>query len=228
LVSYERAWYRQVTPDVLNALDLHWRLSNSQVFAELLTFDELYAAAVAVPQLGPSARALAPVHALILACTHRAGHFEGGRERGLLGRGDRLIWLYDVHLLIEHLSESEIEEFVRLAHATGVCAVCLDALAQCQVCFGTHVPDRIVAEFSAAGPELTALLLEGSWSARTRAEFAALPSWGVRAKLLREMVLPPGDYMLNKYQVQSRWWLPALYLRRGIEGLAKIKARIAH
>src|SRR4029078_6314769 len=71
-------------------IDLHWKISNRPVVADLLTFEELQAQSVPVPALGPRARRLGDVHALILACVHMAAH-----HRNL----EHLLWCYDLHLL---------------------------------------------------------------------------------------------------------------------------------
>jgi hypothetical protein len=52
-------------------------------------------------------------------------------------------------------------------------------------------------------------------------EFRALPRWRDRITLLGEHLFPPSDYMLEKYAVTCRAWLPWLYLQRGIHGAWK-------
>src|SRR5438552_4169732 len=54
--------------------DIHWKIADPQVFADLLSYDELASEAVPLPQLGPSARTIADVYALLVACTHRVAH----------------------------------------------------------------------------------------------------------------------------------------------------------
>jgi len=44
-------------------------------------------------------------------------------------------------------------------------------------------------------------------------------------KLLREHLLPPASYVLQKYETQNRAALPALYLRRAIAGSARLLFR---
>ena len=39
--------------------------------------------------------------------------------------------------------------------------------------------------------------------------------------MLSEHLFPPSEYMLKKYAVTSRAWLPKLYLQRGIQGAWK-------
>ncbi len=87
------------------------------MLAAALDYGELAARAVPLPALGRNAHAIAPVHALLLACIHRAGHANAPYHvDGIASpEGDRLIWLYDIHLLVGGMSAGELDEFVALA-----------------------------------------------------------------------------------------------------------------
>jgi len=69
----------------------------------------------------PDALAVSPVHALLLACMHRGTHrhnpyyVSGEPHTG----GDRLIWLYDLHLLAESFGEHDWQSFIARADAKG-------------------------------------------------------------------------------------------------------------
>lgn len=119
---------------VAHAFDFHWKISTQSVFADLLTYDELAADAVPVPALGPHARAAGPVHALLLACLHPVMH-----HRNV----ERLIWVYDIHLLASRLSAAELERFADLAVAKRVGAICAHELAIARARFWTSIPDHL-------------------------------------------------------------------------------------
>ncbi|MCA1651536.1 MAG: nucleotidyltransferase family protein, partial [Acidobacteria bacterium] len=107
LVSYQYTWSRLDRHGMTHAIDLHWRVSNNQMFAEALSYDELARGSVAVPQLG--GRALGPVHALLLACMHRVVHITAPYfADDSIHYGDRLIWLYDIHLLVSQMPPHEL------------------------------------------------------------------------------------------------------------------------
>lgn len=109
--------------------DVHWKIANPQRFADAVQFDELADLAVPLPVLGPGARGLGPTHALWLACVHRVAHHY---DR------DRLLWLYDVHLLVQALVSDAggLERFIALAERTGVRRICLRALVLARTRFG--------------------------------------------------------------------------------------------
>ncbi len=112
------------------SLDVHWRLNNSQVLAKVLAYPELAARSTPLPALGASARALAPVDALLLACIHRAGHAgETAHVGDIVRHGER-----SPDLALRHppacgrMSGAELDAFAELAAARQVRAICLDAL----------------------------------------------------------------------------------------------------
>ncbi len=104
---------RHDPPAITHNLDVHWRINNSQILAKLLTFDELAARPRRSPRSARTRARLCPVHALLLACciardTQRAVLSD---DRAYLG-GDRLIWLYDFHLLVDPMSDDDLADFV--------------------------------------------------------------------------------------------------------------------
>ncbi|HAK54405.1 MAG: nucleotidyltransferase family protein [Vicinamibacterales bacterium] len=218
LVSYEFTMKKTDRWGVEHLVDVHWRVNNRQAFAWTLSHDELAAAAVNVAVLG--ARVLAPAHALLLACMHRVTHFgapffDGGRPRF----GDRLIWLYDIHLLASAMPRTESTEFARLAVDRGMAGVCLDGLSRAADVFATELPADLVAGLIAASKtEGGASLLAHGQLAAMAHDLRTLPRWRDRLRLVLEHLLPPADYMRRKYPAHGRAWLPWLYLRRAAVG----------
>jgi hypothetical protein len=227
LISYEANWSRDTAAGITHNLDVHWRINNSQILAKLLTYDELAARAASVPALGPHARALCPVHALLLACMHRAGHanapyYSDGRAH--LG-GDRLIWLWDIHLLVTRMSDDELAEFVALATAKRLKAICLDALDACIERFATPVAPSVLAGLAHVGrTEPSARYLSGGRTRQMIGDFLALDGAVQRARWLKELAFPPAEYMRGKYPDAATHWLPVLYARRGLHGLWRLAA----
>lgn len=222
LVSYEFAMTRVDRSGVTHVVDVHWRVSNRQVFADALSYDECMAGSEAVPQLG--ARALGPTHALLLACMHRVTHVTVAYDFGGVPHlGDRLIWLYDIHLLATRLGPAALQKFAELAESRRVRRLCLDGLALTQRHFGTSLPQDVMDTLAAPGPrELSAQYLEIGRMHCLVKDIQSLPNWRDRLRLSKEHVFPPADYMLEKYRVSRRAWLPALYLHRGVRGLWRL------
>jgi hypothetical protein len=204
---------------VEHAFDFHWKISTQSVFAELLTYDELAADAVPIPALGPHARAAGPVHALLLACVHPVMH-----HRNV----ERLIWVYDIHLLASRLSAAERERFADLAVAKRVSAICAHQLAIARARFGTSIPDDLPARLASVPQhEVSAVYLRYGrrWHHEFISSLGGLPHWKARLRLLREVLLPSPQYMLDSYGVRSPLGfvlLPALYVHRNMYGIWKV------
>ena len=213
LVSYQAAFVKYRQGLRLHVVDVHWRIANPQVFAGVLSFEELTRDAVSVPLLGPFARGLSAPHALLLACVHRvAHHFDS----------NRLIWLYDIHLLASALTAAEWESFLSLIEQRRVTAVCRRSLDRATQRFQTSIPP-----VAASDPRLRAPLAAEASAAYTRprrvvrdvaSDLQALSSWRDRLRLVREHLFPPRQYMREVYSMSKRAPLPWLYASRAVRG----------
>jgi hypothetical protein len=221
LITCETAFDKRDPTGVDHQLDVHWRISSAHLFGRLIGFAAASDSAVAIPVLHKRARGLCPVHALSLACLHRAVslHSKYYVDGELYYGADRLIWLYDVHLLVDRMTPEEIGAFTELCRSVGVCAVCRDALERARACFGTPLPEGLLQGLvQPAGKELSAGYLGASRLRALLIDLRALPRWRDRAGLLREYALPPRDYLRGRYAAPAGTKLPALYLRYWFDG----------
>lgn len=196
--------------------DVHIELSSyKHRFSSEMQFEKLWASSIPI---GPqSIRSISRHDALLLACFHRAVHFSH--------TGERLIWLHDVHLLIQSMESSEIETVISSARRFHVLSLVQDALRQSRYWFGTEVS---LANFerglSNEDMELSEVLLcDGKKKGirlKTVHEVSHLGSWRDKFRYLGYRVFPPVDYMLDLYDTNRKWTLPFLYLRRCLKGLS--------
>lgn len=228
-ISYQASytWTGDTSGD--HSLDVHWRINNSEVLSRLFTYDELRARALPLTGLSPQALAACPVDALLIACMHRATHrqnpyyVDGVAYYG----GDRLIWFYDIHLLLAAMSADEQLEFVRLAKVKGLSAVCLDAIECAQTYFFSQVAPTILAALRAsAANETPARYLDGGPLRQKWMDFWALRDTGERLTYIKELLLPSEAYMRLKYVDSGQSSLAALYARRTLGGLKKTAMRV--
>ncbi len=210
-VSYARVDRYGLT----HTFDVHWRISIPPVFANRLSLEELTETAVPLPALGPTVRTVDPVHALAIACIHRVAHHHGH---------ERLIWLYDIHLLAGALRATEVERFLRIARDRSISAVCEQGLTNACERFGTALPEGLMEglhqHVARRGQDPTAVYLRSHLRKVDvlLSDLRALPTWRPRLTLLREHVFPPADFMRQSYRRSPRAFLPALYAWRFIEG----------
>lgn len=199
-------------------LDIHWKVLNPVMLADVLEWDELSARAEAVPALGPHARTACPAHALLLACVHRVAHHAHDHT-------DRLIWLYDIHVLVQGMDPPAFEEFAKLAAGRRVRTLCLAGIEAAHEWFSTNLfadISRRILQVPGAASEPSARYLAAGlrrfdlW----KLDLRSLDARG-RLRLLREHLFPPAGYMLQKYNTSYRFLLPAFYLHRAVTGLWK-------
>ena len=205
---------------LLHAYDVHWSISTQPVFAGLLTYDELLAGAVPVRALGEAAVAPRAVDALMLACVHPVMHHRSA---------ERVLWIYDVHLLASMLSPDELEELVLLARTKGVAGICAHQLRLAQRAFGTVVPETVLESLACAGdgePSAAYLAPGRRWLDELISSVRGLRSTGARARLMRHVLFPSPSYILDAYGLRGgplgAWLLPALYVHRNVRGLWRI------
>lgn len=212
--SHQRPYLTRLHGTVDHVIDVHWRLANPALFGHVLAFDELSAASVAVPSLGGSARGLSPVHSLLVACVHRVAHHLDD---------ERLIWVYDIHLIAGRLSTGEWDEFAKIATERRVAAICHAGLRRSMTRFGTAVPEHVLEATASAAAETTAAYMSRR---HTRAgalvyDLRTLESWSDRWRLMRDYAFPPIEYMRQVYSPSSAAPLPWLYARRVLAGVRK-------
>ncbi len=227
-VSYQGSYTRSQTGEGSHTLDIHWRINNSELLSRLFTHAELLEQANPLPQLSIRALAASPVHSLLIACMHRATHKENPYYVDGVAHysGDRLIWLYDIHLLLGALSPAQYNEFVTQANAKGLRAVCLEGINKTRGCFHTLVPGNVLAALGRRGPiEAPARYLEGNRLRQQWMDFAALGSLKARLRFARETVFPSAQYMRQKYP-QASGGLVWLYVLRALGGLTKRLRRV--
>jgi putative nucleotidyltransferase-like protein len=201
---------------LVHAFDFHWKISTQSLFADVLVFDEIVAAAIAVPALGVHARTAGPVHALLLACIHPVMHHRNAES---------LIWTCDVHLLASRLSDLEFDWFTELAVAKQVSAICVYQLRAARRRFGTRIPKKAISDLAAVRarePSTAYLRPNRQWRDELISNVRGLPHWSDRLRLLREVALPGPTYMLKAYgftpSALGAALLPILYLHRLASG----------
>jgi hypothetical protein len=216
-VNGEFCCVKQDAHGVRHELDVHWKLSNWQLFANIFNYRELAEASVPSHASREPIQQLSPVHALLHACMHLVTP----------DNAERLIWVYDIHLLISALTPGETKVLINTALEKRLCEVLMHGVMRAREIFDTLLPEVLDQSFALwikePMNEPSAGYLRGHRKKYQEfvSNFANQPSWLARAGLIRETMFPPPDYMLNYFGVSNPLWLPLLYLRRGISGLGR-------
>jgi hypothetical protein len=214
LISHQLQYQRHDRYGLTDTVDVHWKVTNPHVFADALTFDELVAAARAVPPLGDPARGLSDVHALILACVHRVAHHPNA---------DKLIWLYDIHVLAGAMTPGQREEFLEQARIKRLRAICASGLERAVRYFGTAHPaawlDRLQAGNDQHEPTAAFLRHDLRRVDILKSDLRAVPGWTPKLRLLREHLFPATAFVRSRYG--SGTPLLFAYVARILAGVGK-------
>ncbi|MBG0791941.1 nucleotidyltransferase family protein [Methylocystis sp. H62] len=212
-------------------LDIHWRISNAVVLSKLFSYNELFSVAKPLPMLSSHAFAVDHVDAILIACMHRAAHKQAPyfvNDVEYYG-GDRLIWLYDIHLLMSKLTQFQQDRFVHMASEKGLREICSEAIEQSIACFHTSVPEQMRKALIEQGQGGKASrFLNGSVTYQYYANFMAVEGAGNKLSFLAGLLFPPAKYMRRVYYNVKPDFLAWLYLRRiGIEVFKRLRRSIA-
>lgn len=195
-------------------VDLHWRVSNSHLFAGALPFEPAWAASIPVRDIQPGLRTLSLPHALLLACIHRVAHHRDAPH---------LLWLWDIHLLAGAMAPGERTTFLEDAARTEMRAVAARGLDLAERRFGTPGLKELVQRLEGGEAEPSAQFLGGHLRPfeMLRTDLAATSGLTARARLLREHLAPSVSYMRAVYPRCPPAFLPVAYVHRVVRGMPK-------
>jgi hypothetical protein len=184
---------RRLRADVTHYVDVHWRPAAPLMFEHAFDLRAIAAAATPIPALGPHARGPSLPDALALACVHLVAH----HWHQIL-----LVWLEDIRLLADAIDERGRRQVVDGAVAGRYTVVLDAALRTARLYFES---DGLGPAIAAVAPHVddaeaaSALLRAGRRKVDDLWLDLRHAAWGQRAKLLREHVLPPADYMRARF-----------------------------
>ena len=112
------------------------------------------------------------------------------------------------------MPEVELLEFAHKAVEANVQVICREAIDSTLNCFHTVVTEQVLEVLAAPpGADSFDRRFADSPLALIVDDLRQLPDMASKRDLLREYLMPPGDYLLNRYQREGRLWIPVLYLR---------------
>ena len=206
-------------------IDLHRKLSSSAVLTKLFSYEELLERSVPLPDLGPAARVVGKVDALLIACMHRMVHWQSTYYVNGIAylSADRLIWLYDIHLLASVFTAPEWDCFLMLAAEKGLLEIAGEGLGTAQRVLKTKIPADILPRLAPPDKqEIPAKYLRARRLQQKMLNFSATPGFDRKLQFLRELAFPSAQYMRAQYPHIRPSWLPWLYCVRALAGVWKL------
>jgi len=214
LLTRQIGFSKQGPFDIELVLDIHWRISNRPLFLNTLTYAEINRECVHIPELGDNAYTLNPIHALLLACLHRVAE-------GAFGENENLLWLYDIHLLLNAMSETELREFIAQANRKRIFAICLDALNTSAQLLNTYIPVWAIEALSGdTTAEPSTRLLKPDARRYQFSDLYRIPGLINKLSGILEALFPPSAYLMHYEKSSNKFLLPVFYARRIWRGLS--------
>ena len=197
--------------------DVHWSATNIPAFDAVLRYDDLRTRALPLPPLGPHARGLSYVDALLLACIHRVAHHHDS---------DRLIWLVDIGLLRTRMSPAEHARFWRLAAEGRVVGVCERSIAVTDAWLSAarhDLAEEYLSSEERSREEPSRVFLDPgiTHGGVMAASLRALP-WKARLERLWQVAFPPAGFIRERFGARHPLTLPWWYIYRGVRGVARL------
>jgi Uncharacterised nucleotidyltransferase len=214
-VSHQVAYEHRDRHGLSHVIDLHWKTVNPQLLADALPFELLWRDAVAVTHGELNGRVPSLAGSLLLACIHRLAHHQ---------QHERLVWLYDIHLLAGALDGAGWNQVVTTARERGITAVCRNGLDAATARLGTVVPAGVYAALEPGGDDEPSSVYAERLQRRRDvlcADLHRLPRWRDRLQLLAEHAFPPASFVMARYAARRRALLPVLYAHRLVTGAWK-------
>lgn len=215
-VSYQTTFGKTLIGNSHLNIDVHWRINNRQILANALGFREIIDSSQPAPSLSEFARIPSPVHSLLLACIHRAGHHN---------KEERLAWLYDIHLLTQRFCDDQWSEFIRISVERKIHTICADALLRASLFFSCDVSHRLdAAEHVNPNNEPSTIFLCPNlpeWR-YFLSDLKSLPTMRKKLKFIQETVFPDPSYIRKKMNTSLASYG---YLKRLFRGLRRFTHR---
>jgi hypothetical protein len=205
---------KRLTQGVFVNVDIHLELVNDKLLQPIFNWQFVNNNKIKNNALGYWAvnKKLALLHAIV----HMLGH---------ANQGDfiKLIWFYDIILLIKHLNGAERTEFLDIVNSVGLAKVFRTTFIQLQSLFPYKEIDFYIAELQPLESDAKFIYLIGEPSKIKALIRRIKKTKGLRnkTKIVKEVVFPPKQEIFLKYGKNTKCPLWFLYIRRIIFGIKK-------
>lgn len=192
------------------AVDLHWHLFAPLYYRRRIPMNHFWQNPLGLTIAERSAQTLAPQMQLLYLCAHAALHHPQLR----------LIWLYDIALLVERYQrEMDWDEIVRTAQQLELAVPVAQVLARAVEWWDAPVPAAPLAALAQTRQRLPARIvyfLVSSPQNEMRVFADALYQKGWRHKFgyAAQLIFPSRAYMRSRHTNASQTLLPVWYLKR--------------
>jgi len=218
LVKVARVYSKMGRFNLPHVVDLHSEITSTHgPYREHMTYDRIKLTSISLPGLAPNAHCMSKCHALLHACFHSAQHYSHF--------GESLIWLYDIHLLLENLSEDELTEAFGLARLTKTSGLLAHGISRSHYWFLNEVPESIKSELINLEGDRSLEILEDNLELgianRAISDIREISGVPNKIRYILQRLFPPINYMMETNNSKNLLRVPLLYVQR-IINVAKL------
>ena len=200
-------------------LDLHTRLFNRPTMIDLLTSEEIFQNKQTISINGQSAWIPCPAHCLLHAALHLMAHHHNSR---------RLIWLYDIKLILEKFNESDYSALYQYTHNKLIAKIVEVAVQSALERFPIPGNDLVknlsqqsLQQQNKNHPS-TAYLMTNQSKDSIFLDWKHMKGTQLRLSWLKEHLFPGSDYIKSKYGIKSKLLIVFFYVWRIIAGSVRL------
>lgn len=213
-VGFQFCCIKPLKSGVNHVLDCHIKFNDHLFYAKTLTFDILKQQAIfraePFPMLIPC-----DTHAALIALMHRTTTLSSGQS-------DRLIWLYDIYLLLSQFTDQQWLNFISLSRDKKICGTCLDGINKTMEFFPLNTPSTVISEFKKLSEtELFNPSIQHKRWFYYYHSFKEVDGITNKIDFIKEHFLPSKKYMMDKYHIPHPLLLPFFYVLRVITGIKR-------
>lgn len=218
IVMPQKSYSKKLTNGVVSVVDVHTELFNRPALQGSLSYQDL--SATAQRGVHPSGIIPRTAHLLLHATLHLLAHHFNSR---------RLIWLYDIKLLLDRLDENESQAIISVCRRQKITALVLEAIDASSQVFPRDRSDLVATLRDLAVKQNAPHFTDGLQNKHNQSsillqDWKSLRGGRQRVAWLRQHLAPPPGYMRQKYKLSGIWLLPFFYLWRIIRGSVKLIA----
>ena len=210
-VSFQNSFYDNDSPQCV--IDLHWQINNRIEFHKNFPFGYLYKHSNTINQDDSQFHVLSSVDGFVLSCFHFQAHRPEDRKH---------IWLYDLALMWNQMSDVEKQTCIEKAKATSQYKVVSSCLHLVNQVFGKlYNLDGFIVENNFEDTEL--YLGERKRKATDiKIRLKNIDGFSNKIKYLSEYIFQSRDYVKNRYQLKTTNWIWLYYPRMWVEDFLKL------
>ena len=196
-------------------VEVHWHLFKSPYYCDRIPINWFWNRTSEIDMGGTRARAFTPEAQLLHLSAHYALHH----------RAERLIWSYDLALLLaRYRVQMNWEEIIEAVRRFGLIQPFQMALSRVRETWGVSMPDKFSSRLDTIKPSLEQRIAFAMMTARwgqVRVILDGLSMPGVRKKLgvWLHHIFPSIKFMRERYRIRDSRWVPLFYLWRICDGL---------